>query len=153
MAEPLNIGPTGSHVTSVLKKQPTLLNNPEDGRMFFNRDKDLRSNSTGYDARVSEDGLTIRSRWRLARYGHCLHDPRLLIAVFLTIPCPVVAARCSFQSMSSNTLMPASVCPSTSVNLKHPHILLVVLCLGSSASSRTLCFRTWPASPSMNCWP
>jgi len=66
----------------------------------------------------------------------------------------VAAARCSFQSLSSVTLMTASVSPSPSVNLK----TVTVFTLGpgsgssSSASSRALCFRIPTGWSSRRSW-
>jgi hypothetical protein len=62
-------------------------------------------------------------------------------ASILTVPCLVVAACCLFQSMSSTTLMPASISPSTSANFKTVTVLSLRLGPGSSASWRAPCFR------------
>lgn len=94
------------------------------------------SNSTGSDTRVPEDDLEEIKRWSLTRQRPRLTLQDLLTTSKLTIPCLAVAARCSFQSVSSNTLMPATVSPSHSVNFD----TVMVLSLGS-ASSGALCFR------------
>jgi hypothetical protein len=61
----------------------------------------------------------------------------------LTIPCPVDATDHSFHPTSSNTLMPASVSPSHSVNFKTVTVLSCGSGSRSSASSRALCFGIW----------
>ena len=56
-------------------------------------------------------------------------------ANILTIPCPVAAACCKFQSLSSDTLMPASVSPSHSANFQTVTVLSSGSGSGSSAPS------------------
>jgi hypothetical protein len=55
--------------------------------------------------------------------------------------CPEVASRCPFKS-SSNTLMPASVTPTPSVNLNTVTAHSLGSGSGHSAPSTPLCFRT-----------
>jgi len=94
------------------------------------------SNSTGGDARATGDVLQKQSHevWQDK-------DIFFPLRISSQIPCPVAAARCPSQLMSSNTLMPAAVSPSPSVNFE----ITMVLCWasGSLASSRAPCFHIW----------
>jgi len=73
----------------------------------------MSTNRSG-DARVSEYSLQKSSTytWRdkdlFFSFSISSQQARIL-----TIPCPVAAARCSFQSLSSDTLMSASSSPSS----------------------------------------
>ena len=60
-------------------------------------------------------------------------------ASILRIPCPVLAVPFSFQSLSSKTLMAASVSPSPSTNFKNVMVHSLGPGSGPSASSRALC--------------
>ena len=97
------------------------------------------SNNTGGDARVPEDDVN-KSSTEVCRDKELFFSFRISQQVSnLIIPCLVLAAGCSFESVSSNTLKPVSLSPSPSVNLE----TVMVLSSGSSfsASSRALCFR------------
>jgi hypothetical protein len=78
------------------------------------------SNSTSENARIPENNLRVWSSKVCPDKGRFFFSSIISSqqASTLIIPCPVAAAYCSFQLMSSNALMPASVSPSPSVNLK-----------------------------------
>ena len=97
------------------------------------------SNNAGFDHEPWRWLEGIKNR-RLARERRLLLR-NLLIASNLIIPCPVVAALCSFLSMASNTLVRVSINPSRSVSFKTVIVLFLASGLGSSASSTELCHR------------
>jgi hypothetical protein len=73
-------------------------------------------------------------------------------AVFLTVPYPVAAARCSFQSLSTNTLMPASVSPNHSAKFQTVTVLSLGSGSGSSAFWKALRFRISKVWSSVSYW-
>ena len=99
------------------------------------------SNSRSGDTRVPEDELKNASTeiWRYKDLSFSLSASHQ--ASVLTVPYPVAAARCPFQSLSSNTLMPTSVTPRHSVNFNTVTVLSLGISSGHSAPSRPLCFR------------
>ena len=87
----------------------------------------MSTNRSG-DARFSEYSLQI-SRTEVGRDKDLFFTFRISSqqASILTIPCPAVAARCSFQSLSSDTLLSASVSPSPFSQLQNRHGPLLCL--------------------------
>ena len=73
-------------------------------------------------------------------------------ASILTVPCPGVAVRFSFQSMSSDFLMPLSGSPSPSVKFKTAVILSLGAGRSSSACFRAPFFRISKSSWGVTCW-
>jgi hypothetical protein len=91
------------------------------------------SNSTGGDARVTEEikhGILVRQQ---------LFFTLTKQTITLFIPCLIVAACRLFQSMSSNTLTPASLNPRPSVNFKTLIVLFFDSDSDSSSFSMELC--------------
>jgi hypothetical protein len=83
------------------------------------------SNDTGGDARVTENDLNKSSNevWRDTNLSFFFFRISSQQVSNPTIPCLDFDVHCSFQSVSSNTMMPASVSPSPSVNFKTVMIL------------------------------
>jgi hypothetical protein len=118
------------NLTKKLKFKEGLLPEMEDGR----RDHPRRCRTVEVECTILWRLFQETKPWSLARQIYFLLLQNHLIAPIINnIPCLFVSARCSFQSVSSNTPMPGSISPSPSNNW----------CSGSisSASSRTLCVR------------
>jgi hypothetical protein len=77
---------------------------------------------------------------------------RIMKSSNLTILCPVSAPRFSFQPVSADSLMPASVTRSPSVKIR----TFILVSIGSVSDSlallRALCFRNSKIYHRMGCW-